>query len=208
MNTGRRFSSRAALFALLIGVGSQVSKGQGTGIKDIDDNVKIYKDIAKTCMKGNILECLYKAFTLSPSAGIDDEKQIQADAQTASECNAALEKMFPVFRTQALNDARLSYKVKLDYQLLEQGRAELARMPESPFKQNFIKSRRRKIAEYKADLAAVEVRKSARRTVKSGLEFCIRTLKRHDSALGGKWEAEMRKLTADWDAIVKKPFQK
>jgi hypothetical protein len=183
---------------------AQVCRAQGSGVREVDETTKIFKDIAKTCIKGHVLECFYKALTLGPSAGIDDERQIRMDAQMASECAAALNKLFPIFRQRALEDAQMVRTLRLEPPALRAEYARLQALPRSPSKTRAVQAYTQRLTRYNLAKQAYPARKAARRTVKSGIEFLVRTLKRTDAGLGAKWEVEMQRLVAEWDAIAKR----
>lgn len=162
--------------------------------RETEQVLAAHKDIAKTHLKGELLDGFNKALTQNPSAGLDHADRIPVDAEAVAQCNAVLEKMLPHLQKWSLQVGREYRRLQSENRALHAEYARLKTLPKWAVKYQLEASYHRKLARHVVAYKVYLAEDRARQAMLLEMGFCVRIIQRHDPKLGAKWAAEQQKL--------------
>jgi hypothetical protein len=171
-------------------------QAQNHAARQTDQEPTAHKDIAKTHLKGKVLEGYNKALTQSPSAALAVADGIRADAEAVAQCNAVLEKMVPHIQRWNAVMKREYQKLRSENQALRAEYARLQTLPKWAQKSQLEADYQRKLARHLVAYRVYLAQRQARGPMLLGMTFCLRVIQKHDRALGARWAGEIGRLQA------------
>ncbi len=153
-----------------------------------------HKDIAKTHLKGALLEGYNQALTQTSAAALAGADRIRADADTVAQCQAVLEKTVPHMQQWTVQLRREYRRLQGENQALHAEYARLQNLPKWSQKYQLEAAYQRKLAPHIVAYRIYLAKSQARKAMLIGMTFCARVIQKHDPQLGARWAGEISRL--------------
>jgi hypothetical protein len=167
---------------------------QSHASRQTEQELAAHKDLAKTHLKGELLDGYNKALTQTPSAALAGADRIRVDAEAVAQCNAFLVKTVPHMHMWALRMRREYSRLQSENQALHAEYARLQNLPKWAQKYQLEAIYQQKLARHIVAYKIYLAKRQAGKAMLLGITFCLRIIQQHDPQLGARWAGEMSRL--------------
>jgi hypothetical protein len=171
-------------------------QAQSHASRQIEQELAAHKDIAKTHLKGELLEGYNEALTQSSSTVLAGADRVRADAAAVAQCNAVLEKTIPHMQKWTVQMRRQYQRLQTENQALYAEYARLQNLPKWAQKYQLEADYQRRLARHLVAYRIYLAQRQARGPMLLGMTFCLRIIQKHDPVLGARWAGEISRLQA------------
>jgi hypothetical protein len=155
-----------------------------------------HKDIAKTYLKGALLEGYNQALTQTSAAALAGADRIRADADAVAQCQAVLEKTVPHMQKWTVQLRREYRRLQGENQALHAEYARLQNLPKWTQRYQLEASYQRQLARHIVSYRVYLAQRQPRAPMLLGMMFCARITQKGDPQLGARWAGEISRLQA------------